>query len=148
MNRKKIKIGCVSFLGFLSIIFLLFYFFLDIMLLFLILNFKRAGGAQFFRERCHELKPILIESQNNRFFISKLDLPTEDPLHKLYPRFLSIGTYGKGMNYYHINVSGGFFHAGYLILETKDEIPNKSSLNIPKNWTIKYIGNGVFVYLE
>ena len=145
--RSALRTGCLSIFG----IFLLFIVFIGLLsharFQAKIWEFKISGGAPVLRAACQELKPALLESRDRILLFRDVELPPENPLHKLRPQFIILGSH-DGTDVYTIQISGGFYHAGYIIFDDKDKAPEKLRYGQNGNWKVKHIGEGVFVYQE
>ena len=146
-NIKK-RIVQLSFLGLILCVLTFLYVLPEIKFLFLKWKFNAAGGALIFREKLYDLKTTLLDSTYGLVRFPELDLPVEHPLHKLQPQLISLKSYESGITYYHIQMSGGFNHVGYLVFESTNKIPTTIRLGQNGSWKVKYIGDGVFVYQE
>ena len=109
-------------------------------------NFNAHGGASVFRDACMELKPVLLASTDSILLFREYDLPPKHPLRKLRPQFLSYGGYNATNAIYNIRITGGFYKTGYIIFESKDNIPPRIFLGRDGSAIIKNIGDGVFIY--
>ena len=120
-------------------------------------EFNAAGGASAIRAACIALKPEfekrIEETGHGGFSLyewseDKLELDADNPIRKLKANHITLDgrSHHSGV-VYNISVGGGFFHAGYLVLECEDQ-PPLTHRDVDKIFTFKDLGNGVGIYFE
>jgi len=138
--------GCYTLLKIYLLIFVLYWGFRFLRVQYMTWYFKTNGGASVFRNACLKLKPALQESPEKFLSFSKQKFPSEYPMCKLHPQFLSYHeTHGTGINMYVIGITSGFYYSGYIIFESIDNMPSQITLG-PPGTIITDIGDGVFIY--
>ena len=113
-------------------------------------NFNTNGGSTIFRDSCIELKLALLESSWGDLLFDELNLPPENPLHKLNPKIISLKKFKDEKNIYRngyaIGITSGMYHTGYIIFESADDFPKRIFFGPNREPIIKNIGDGVYIY--
>lgn len=100
-------------------------------------NLQDAGGVKCVLTACNDIRNKLLELE----YLT--DIPAGNCLNLLKPQYVGL-IEKNGLEFYNIQVSGGFHHAGYLV--TSKKVPLES-LPFPK-WKKKHLSDGVYIYKE
>lgn len=91
------------------------------------------------RDACEHL---LLDQKANRMVMK---IPEKNPLRAFCPQFVELIVY-DGIEYFNIQISGGFSHQGILVVRNVCLIPPQ---NLPlSHFSKKHLGDGVFLYVE